>query len=138
MNRRRDMPPLYDEAAIYAAVAHLDIGQMLPEQVFVSDYDDGFIPRWQIAERDGCFTTLIDLDTLHRSYYGARCYVAVDVVFLPTRTLCGKHYTYFPGCTHARDMLGDIRQEARKIAERLAGVKRGSFVSKQYERTTEI
>lgn len=134
MSWRRDTPPLYDEAAIYAAVAHLAIGQMLPLQVFVSDYDNGSIPRWQIAEREGCFTTLIDLDTLHRSLYGERCYVGIDMIFLPTRCLYGKHYTYFPGCTHARNTFGDARQEARKIAERLAGVKQMSFVSKQRDR----
>jgi hypothetical protein len=134
LSRRCEIPPFYDESSIYATVAHLQIGEMLPEQVFISDYADGFIPRWQLAERDGCMYTLIDVDTLHSAHYAERCYVGVDVVFLPTRCLCGRHYTWFPGCVHARHMFGDVRQEARKIAERMASKKQGTFVSKQHER----
>jgi hypothetical protein len=128
---RSDHLPLYRSEDIYKMVAQLEIGVTIPLQIYIQDYADGQIPEWRIAEREDIggqhfILTLIDVATQRtRMPEGDSSYVGHDVIFMPTRTLGGHNYLYFPGCIHARHMFGDIRQHGRCIREDALGLKRG-------------
>jgi hypothetical protein len=142
MSWRCDVPPLYDESEIHQAVKDIKPGERIPEQIYVQDYRDGSIPPWTVQECSPCgnglYLTLIDPTTRHGYGYPANSYVGLDLITMPTRTLAGGLYLYYPGpeCVRRRNQFCDVRQEARKIAERLAGERRGAFISKQQDRET--
>jgi hypothetical protein len=127
---RKGIPPLYKASEIHAVLVALAVGDLVPHQVLINDYKSGIIPAWSVAEREesGILTvlTLIDLNTQKSDVFSqGSAYCAYDVFTAPERVLAGPMYLYFPGCIHARNQLGDIRQDARVMAERMAGVKQG-------------
>ncbi len=46
------MHRLEDPAAIYRALSVLQIGDVVPVQLYISDYEDGEIPRWVLIWRE--------------------------------------------------------------------------------------
>jgi hypothetical protein len=131
--RRAECVPLYRSEDIYKMIVLLHVGAIIPPQVYIQDYADGQIPEWRIAEREpigveSFILTLVDSATQRtRMPEGDSSFVGHDVIFMPTRTLGGHNYLYFPGCVHARHMFGDIRQHGRCIREDALGLKRGSL-----------
>jgi hypothetical protein len=97
----------------------LKVGDVVPPQVYICDYEDGRIPAWQvlhIVEHEGCRRlTLIDPESAHITLW-ERSYVALDVVAFPTKVLATSLYisTGEPEPRYT-NMLGDIRQRGRQI-----------------------
>lgn len=120
---RRDNVPLHTSEEIYSVIAGMHVGDVIPAQVYIHDYADGSIPEWTIAEIEQhdflLIVTFIDPSSTAQSIT-QECMVSIglDVFFAPEKTLSAPTYLYYPGCEHARNMLCDIRQEARKISER--------------------
>jgi hypothetical protein len=137
MQKRREVKPLYLPGDIYRTLSPLQVGESVPSTVYISDYSNGVIPVWQVVERQevgagGVILTLIDQATFERPSLwngGRETWVGKDIFCFPEKTLAGIEYCYFAGCGHARHMLHDIRQEARKMAERHDKVKRGAYVN---------
>lgn len=125
--KRIDCKPLQTSAAIYQVLSKLKVGEQVPERVYISDYENSSIPLWQVAEHEQIgvvsILTLIDPTTRHERE-GHTCHIALDVFYGPAKTLAGRHYHYFPGCKHARHMLCDIRQAARRLVEVIEGDRR--------------
>ena len=112
-------------------LARLQPGELVPPHIYISDYATGLIPEWTVVERErhGILTilTLIDPATPHTNLIDPTGYVAHEIFAAPERVLCSPAYLWRPGGIKRRNQFCDIRQEARKIAERLAGVKHGSY-----------
>lgn len=120
--KRSQVMPLHEPANIYAVLSQLAIGQPVPANVLIADYKDGSIPTWTVREIEphGNLLILTVCDETEQSqatlFEQAHC-VARDVFTMPTKTLAGPFYGYYPGCEHARNMLADIRQHARQIVD---------------------
>jgi hypothetical protein len=120
--KRIQVRPLREAALIYAALSALTVGQWVPPEVYICDYDAGGIPPWMLKERKdlgGPYHTLtvIDASTQHERSEGTG-WVARDVFCCPTKVLATPLYTYYAGCVHEFGMLEDIQQRARQIADR--------------------
>jgi hypothetical protein len=120
--KRAQIKPLHEPAAIYATLSILAIGEQVPPEVYICDYDTGGIPPWMLKERkdlSGPYQTLtvIDTSTRHKRLEGTS-WVACDVFCCPTKILRTPLYTYYAGCVHEFNELADIRQHARQIADR--------------------
>jgi hypothetical protein len=131
--KRSQVRPLFTADAIHAVLSGLQVGDLVPVDIFICDYVDDEIPCWKVAEREECAMlvsfTLVDVTTYHLrilegTYQFVECWVACDVMSCQTKVLAGPLYTYYAGCEHARNMLADIRQHARQMAERRFGVER--------------
>jgi hypothetical protein len=126
MITRSQIRPLHQPADIYVALARLVVGDPVPLEVYIADYRDDAIPPWVVREIEISDSLLIltvcDESEWHAPTLWAPSYcVARDVFTQPTKTHAGPLYGYYPGCVHGRNMLADIRQHARQIANR-AGV----------------
>lgn len=121
--KRSQVQPLHLPEDIYTVLSGLQIGQQVPAQVLIYDLNDGSIPSWEVAEIEQAGGLLLIMTVVDRSATWQPlglpvCFVATDVFTLPTKTLAGLIYGYYPGCEHARNMLADIRQYARQIVDR--------------------
>lgn len=120
--KRSQVIPLHEPANIYAVLSQLTIGERIPSCVYITDYKDGTIPPWTVREieKHGNLLILTVCDETEQKqatlFEQAHC-VARDVFTMPTKTLAGPFYGYYPGCEHARNMLADIRQHARQIVD---------------------
>ncbi|BCL83142.1 hypothetical protein ccbrp13_56070 [Ktedonobacteria bacterium brp13] len=117
MQARADNKPLSDARAIHGVLASLKLGERVPLNILINDYANGGIPEWTVCEReeDGHYAilTLTDESNIH---YPNKA--ALDIFTCPDKTLGGRLYQWFPGCIHARNMFGDIRQHARAMCDR--------------------
>ena|SRR5579885_445044 len=121
--KRSQVLPLAIPADIYTALACLRVGDPVPPQVYIADYQDDSIPPWTVREIEPHDRLLILTVCDERAPVQATLFepahvVARDIFTMPTKTLAGPLYSYYPGCVHARNPLADIRQQARQIVDR--------------------
>jgi hypothetical protein len=113
---RHDYKPLSEGSAIYEVLSKLDVGDTVPPQIYIRDFRRGGIPAWIVREKSvsGPVTDLVVCDEglPHKT-------IAMVVLTCQRTTLGGRLFQYFPGCDQARQMFGDIRQDARQIAEKM-------------------
>jgi hypothetical protein len=120
--KRSQVLPLASAADIYAVLVHLHAGEFVPPQVYIRDYQDGTIPPWMIREIEAHDRLLIvtvcdEQAPVQATLFAPAHLVARDIFTMPTKTLAGPLYGYYPGCVHARNPLADIRQYARQIVD---------------------
>jgi hypothetical protein len=114
MMLRAHHKPLSDARAIHNVLASLQVGDPVPANILVLDYQDWTIPPWTVRERED-HDILIILTVVDESNFKP---VGLDICTCPAKTLAsGKPFQYFPGCEHCRNMLTDMRQHARSMAD---------------------
>ncbi|HZU01307.1 MAG TPA: hypothetical protein VFA10_16680 [Ktedonobacteraceae bacterium] len=99
--RRADHPPLLEVAEIFAALLPLQVGDVIPLNCYIDDYDTGTIPSWTVIERkgDARFTlTLIDPNALPKPEDPAAYQVAYRVIVTPSTVLGSGPFVLKEGC----------------------------------------
>lgn len=114
---RINLVPLRTAKEVYDVLVALNVGDVVPPEIYIRDYRNGDIPAWIIREREGDGQICTVLTLVDESIAGR--HVGMEVITCPAKTLGGVLYRYFPGCIKARHSFGDIRQHARQIADRL-------------------
>jgi hypothetical protein len=111
---RWDCVPLHEASAIHAVLVGLFTHDVVPPEIYISDYENGEVPQWEVVEREehGILTILTLIDKIQPL-------AGVEVFACATKILAGPHYRYSPGCVKARNPLCDIRQNARQMADRM-------------------
>lgn len=113
---RRDCMPLSQASAIHEVLSHLEIGDVIPQEIYIRDYKRGGIPTWIVRERE-VTGLVVDLVVVDESL--PHKHIAMVVLSAPAKTLGGQLFQYFPGCGQARNMFADIRQRGRQISENM-------------------
>jgi hypothetical protein len=122
-NERRDYPPIIEPEAVYTALASLQVGDVVPPEIYISDYDTGQIPAWTVhsSEPKGSLLqlTLIDPDAaIQATLWEPAAVVARQVLTGPRQSLATPHYQLKEGYG-PKAMMCDLIQQARYVAKRL-------------------
>lgn len=68
--KRIDYAPLLEPRAVYEALKRLYLGDAIPPEVYVSDWQDGKIPDWRIHYREtlgrSVLLVVFDMDNTYR------------------------------------------------------------------------
>ena len=109
--QRNEYPPLVEPEAVYAALAALHVGDVVPPAVYISDYDTDTIPEWTVRSREldtyGHLTlVLIDPNMpIAATLWEPAAEVARTIHSSPRRTLATPHSQLRPGYGRRRDAL---------------------------------
>lgn len=124
--KRCDCPPTLEPRAVYQALKPLYLGDAVPPQIYVSDYNDGEIPDWRIRyrERQGASVLLIAFDHSNAYWPGGQpatqlClfddevrYPAVRILSSPRKTLRSA-VVEFSGLDGWPSQMCDMLQQAK-------------------------
>ena len=120
-NERRDYPPLIEPEAVYRALASLQAGDVLPPEVYISDYATGQIPAWTVhsSEQKGSMLQLILIDpdaTIQETLWEPAAVIARQVLTGSRLSLATPHYQLKEGYG-PKNMMCDLIQQARYVAK---------------------
>ncbi|GCE49213.1 hypothetical protein EI42_05984 [Thermosporothrix hazakensis] len=125
--KRAKIPPLARAEEIYRELARLKVGDSVPSKIYICDYTTREIPPWKVVRLETLMKaiklTVVDPESRKQDLI-QQSWIALDIFALPTKTLATPLYTYREGASpHCSNMLRDIRQRARQLAEQITGVK---------------
>jgi len=118
---RRDHPPRVELEAIYAALIALQVGEIVPPEVYIKDYSVGTIPEWTVKSRElkkQGYLVLVLIDpngTVEATLWEPAAEIARDIHSAPDRCLATQPYQLRPGYG-PKPMFCDLLQQARYVA----------------------
>lgn len=120
-NERCDYPPIIEPEAVYMALAALQIGDQVPPEVYISDYQTGQVPAWTVQSREqkGSMLqlTLVDPDaTIQATLWEPAAVIARQVLTGSRLSLATPHYQLKEGYG-PKNMMCDLIQQARYVAK---------------------
>ncbi len=97
--RRADHPPLLTPRALFEVLRTLGVGDAVPLECYVNDYDVGTVPPWTVVRREGeerFVLTVIDANALPDEPGTAP--VATNIIGTPSTVLATSLYQLKEGC----------------------------------------
>jgi hypothetical protein len=95
---RSNCPPVVEPEAVYTAQAALHVGNIVPLEIYISDYDTDTVPEWTVRSRetgeDGVLLlVLIDPNSaIPATLWEPAAEVARLVLSSPRQSLATSHY----------------------------------------------
>jgi hypothetical protein len=91
--RRADYPPLLTAPSMFEVLRTLNVGDAVPLECYIGDYDVGTIPPWTVVRREGDYRfvlTVIDANALPDEPETAP--VATNIIGTPSTVLATSFY----------------------------------------------